>query len=68
LANPPYFGDDLISKHFVDTAVSTLRSGGALLVVTKQPSWYQEYFESLALDDIAVFESSRYFVVCGRNS
>lgn len=65
LANPPYFGDDAISQHFVDTAVSVLRPGGALLVVTKQPKWYAAYFEPL-LEDIAIFEASRYFVACGR--
>lgn len=65
LANPPYFGNDLISKHFVDTAVGVLRPGGALLLVTKQPKWYEEYFQTL-LEDIVIFEASRYFVACGR--
>ncbi len=65
LANPPYFGDDTISKHFVDTSIASLRSGGALLVVTKRPSWYEEYFTPI-LEDVVVFESSRYYVACGR--
>jgi 16S rRNA G1207 methylase RsmC len=65
LANPPYFGNDRISQHFVDTCVAALRPGGALLVVTKQPSWYEEYFEPL-LEDVLVFEASKYFIACGR--
>ncbi len=65
LANPPYFGDDRIAQHFVDTAVESLRPGGALLVVTKKPSWYEAYFEKL-LDDVAILEASRYFIACGR--
>ncbi len=66
LANPPYFGDNRISQHFVDTAVDALRPGGAVLVVTKQPNWYEDYFEQIRLEDILVFEASRYFVACGR--
>ena len=65
LANPPYFGDDTISQHFVDVCFTALRSGGALLVVTKQPSWYENYFSAL-LEDIVIFESGRYYVACGR--
>jgi 16S rRNA (guanine1207-N2)-methyltransferase len=65
LANPPYFGDDRISKHFVDTCLQNLRTGGALLVVTKKPRWYEAYFEDL-LDDVLVFESSAYHIACGR--
>lgn len=65
LANPPYFGDDRISAHFVDTCIRALRSGGALLVVTKQPNWYNEYFERI-LEDIVIFEASQYFIACGR--
>ncbi len=65
LANPPYFGNDRISQHFVDTAVESLRPGGALLVVTKQPAWYEVYFEQM-MEDVMVFESSRYFIACGR--
>lgn len=65
LANPPYFGDDRISQHFVDTAASVLRPGGALLVVTKKPSWYESYLPG-QFEDIAVFDTARYFVACGR--
>ncbi|MFN3190160.1 MAG: class I SAM-dependent methyltransferase [Aureliella sp.] len=67
-ANPPYFGDDLISQHFVDCSLAALRVGGALLTVTKQPGWYEAYYDSLGLEDIAIFEAGNYFVACGRKS
>ena len=38
LANPPYYGDGAISQHFVNVCIDRLRSGGALLVVTKVPA------------------------------
>ncbi len=65
LANPPYFGDDGISQHFVDVSIQCLTPGGALLVVTKSPRWYHAYFEN-KLEDIAIFESGSYYVCCGR--
>ncbi|GAB5406376.1 MAG: methyltransferase [Aureliella sp.] len=65
LANPPYYGNDRISQHFVDSGRSALRSGGAMLVVTKKPSWYRDYFEGL-MDDVLIFPSGKYFVACGR--
>lgn len=67
LANPPYYGNDGISKHFVDTAVQVLRPAGALIVVTKKPRWYAEYFDGL-LEDVTIFESSKYFLACGRKT
>jgi 16S rRNA (guanine1207-N2)-methyltransferase len=65
LANPPYFGDDAISQHFVDACIQHMTPGGALLVVTKSPRWYHAYFEN-KLEDIAIFESGSYYVCCGR--
>jgi 16S rRNA (guanine1207-N2)-methyltransferase len=67
LANPPYFGDDAIGKHFVDVSYNQLRPGGALLVVTKNPRWYHAYFEN-RFEDIAIFESGNYYVCCGRKN
>ncbi len=65
LATPPYYGNDRISQHFVDSGRNALRSGGAMLVVTKKPSWYRDYFEGL-MDDVLIFPSGKYFVACGR--
>ncbi|RMF40269.1 MAG: methyltransferase domain-containing protein [Planctomycetota bacterium] len=65
VANPPYFGDTAIAQHFIDTCFENLRVGGALLVVTKQPNWVGAYMNHL-MEDLAVFEASKYWVVCGR--
>ncbi|MEM7476770.1 MAG: methyltransferase [Planctomycetota bacterium] len=65
LANPPYYGDDQIAQHFVETCLAALRVGGALLVVTKQPSFYEASFHDV-LDDVVTFESGKYWVVCAR--
>ncbi len=65
LANPPYYGNDAIAQHFVDTALAALRPGGALLVVNKKPQWYTVYFHD-RLEDIAIMEASSYFIACGR--
>jgi 16S rRNA (guanine1207-N2)-methyltransferase len=67
LANPPYFGNNHISQLFVDTAERYLVSGGALLLVTKQPAWYQEYMQD-KFEDIESFPSGYYHVVCGRKA
>ena len=42
LTNPPYFGDFEIAEKLVLAALRSLRPGGRLVLVTKQPSWYQE--------------------------
>lgn len=42
LTNPPYYGDFSIAEKFVEAARLALASGGTLLVVTKQPTWYLE--------------------------
>ena len=65
LANPPYYGDHRISQHFVDSCIQSLRVGGALLVVTKQPRWFEGYMHE-RLEDLAIFETARYHLVCGR--
>lgn len=67
LANPPYYGDDSISQLFVETARASLRVGGALLVVSKQPGWYEAYFDT-CMEDIVTFEAGHYFVTCGRKT
>ncbi|MBX3420237.1 MAG: methyltransferase [Pirellulaceae bacterium] len=65
LANPPYYGDHSIAQHFVEVSLRWLRPGGALLVVTKSPAWYESSFPSL-LEDVDIFPSGHYFVCCGR--
>lgn len=65
LANPPYYSDFSIAERMVETAETSLRSGGAMLFVTKHPAWYEERMPK-SLDDVAIFESGKYWVACGR--
>ncbi|MFN6127591.1 MAG: class I SAM-dependent methyltransferase [Planctomycetota bacterium] len=64
LANPPYFGNFLIAEKFLQAAHRSLRPGGRLVLVTKQPSWYEtnmpRWFESCE-----VFPSRRYHIASG---
>jgi 16S rRNA G1207 methylase RsmC len=43
LANPPYYSDYRIAELFVDAARRALAPGGTMLIITKQPSWYEEH-------------------------
>ena len=54
LLNPPYYGEFSIAKHFVNTAIANVVSGGEIWIVTKQADHYhqQEWAG-------AIFESSR---------
>jgi 16S rRNA G1207 methylase RsmC len=62
LANPPYYGDHEIAERFVAAAHRSLTPGGQLLLVTKNPRWYEKH---LAADwhDVHVMPSKRYWVV-----
>ncbi len=64
LANPPYFGNFLIAEKFLIAAHAALRPGGRLVLVTKQPSWYQENMPRWFLDS-EVFASRRYHIASG---
>ncbi|MFO1062431.1 MAG: methyltransferase [Pirellulales bacterium] len=65
LANPPYYSDFSIAERMVQTAETSLRPGGAMLFVTKHPNWYEERLPQ-TLEDVAIFESGKYWVACGR--
>ncbi len=64
LANPPYFGDQKIWQHFADACLSSLRVGGSLLIVTKQPSWFADYLDP-KLESLSVAQSGHYYMVHG---
>lgn len=62
LANPPYFSNFRIAEIFVQAAKNSLRPGGRLHFVTKQPEWFADRFVEV-FDEVSVLESRGYFVV-----
>jgi len=64
VANPPYYANFRIAEHFIETAVSALRPGGRLMLVSKHPKWYQENITRW-LEECEVFPSRRYSMATG---
>ena len=64
LANPPYYADFKIAKHFIETALKALRPGGRLVAVTRKPRWYRENLATW-FEECEVHESRRYFIATG---
>ena len=64
VANPPYYADYRIAKHFIETATWALRLGGRLVLVTRMPQWYRDNLGQW-LDEVEVFESRRYHIATG---
>jgi 16S rRNA (guanine1207-N2)-methyltransferase len=64
LANPPYYADFTIARHFIETAVDALRPDGRVMLVTKRPTWYEENLGRW-LKEGEVFESRRYHIATG---
>lgn len=64
LTNPPYFGDFQIAEKLVLAASRSLRSGGRLVLVTKQPTWYEENLPKW-FQECEVFPSGRYHIASG---
>ncbi|QEG21760.1 class I SAM-dependent methyltransferase [Mariniblastus fucicola] len=64
IANPPYYADFRIAKHFIETAVRALRIGGRMVLVTRMPQWYRDNLGQW-LDEVEVFESRRYHIATG---
>ncbi|MFO0011969.1 MAG: class I SAM-dependent methyltransferase [Planctomycetota bacterium] len=64
LANPPYFGNFLIAEKFLQAAHRSLRPGGRLVLVTKQPAWYETNLPRW-FEDCEIFSSRRYHIASG---
>ncbi len=64
LANPPYFANFRIARLFIEAARRSLRVGGRLVLVTKQPRWYEENMPEL-YNEVEVFESRKYHIASG---
>lgn len=62
LANPPYYSNFRIGEIFVRGAENALRTGGQLLLVTKQPNAYMSLLDA-GFHDATVSEVRRYFVL-----
>ena len=67
LANPPYFGDFQIAEKMVLAAHRSLRADGRLVLVTKQPAWYEENLPRW-FQECEVFVSGRYHIASGVKS
>jgi 16S rRNA G1207 methylase RsmC len=52
LANPPYYSNQQIARVMFEGGLAALRPAGLMLVVTKQPQWYEETFR----DQVAEME------------
>lgn len=64
LGNPPYFGDFQIAERFIHAGLRSLRPGGRLVLVHKQPQWYANYLTQW-FDEVEVFPSRRYHIASG---
>ncbi|NQV26543.1 MAG: methyltransferase, partial [Rhodopirellula sp.] len=62
LANPPYFSNFRIAEIFVQAAMNSLKPGGRLHFVTKQPEWFADRFVEV-FDEVSVLEARSYFIV-----
>jgi 16S rRNA (guanine1207-N2)-methyltransferase len=62
VANPPYYADFRIAELFLRAAHRSLRDGGRLLVVTKDPDWYGVAMTP-RWDQVECLPSKRYHVV-----
>jgi 16S rRNA G1207 methylase RsmC len=64
LANPPYYADFRIARHFLIAGRVALREGGTMLAVTKQPRWYLEHMTEFYAD-VSASERKGYHVLRG---
>jgi 16S rRNA G1207 methylase RsmC len=65
VANPPYYADFHIARFFLETALTALRPGGRVYVVSKQPQWYETQMPQW-FRDVALTRSKDYWIACGQ--
>jgi len=74
VCNPPYHADFSVPKHFIEKGFNRLVMDGAMYLVTKRKTWYQNKLRSIfgrarvhELDTYLVFEAvKRSFTYAGR--
>ncbi len=64
LANPPYYADLRIARHFLVACRNALRPGGKIIAVSKQPDWYRENMPEL-FHNVSITEQKNYFLAEG---
>jgi 16S rRNA (guanine1207-N2)-methyltransferase len=62
LANPPYYSGFRIARHFLTAGRHAIRPGGTILLVTKQPVWYQQHMP-LLFEEVTVKERKGYHLL-----
>ena len=62
LANPPYYSGFRIARHFLTAGRQALRPGGTMLLVTKQPEWYQQHMPEW-FDELTMTERKGYYLL-----
>jgi 16S rRNA (guanine1207-N2)-methyltransferase len=62
LANPPYYSNFRIARHFLTAARQSLKPGGRMLLVTKEPQWYREHMPQW-FDEVLLTECKGYYLV-----
>lgn len=76
ICNPPYHVDFSVPKHFIEKGFNRLVLDGAIYIVTKRKTWYQNKLRSVfggarvrELDSYLVFEAvKRSFTYAGRET
>ena len=63
LANPPYFGDWHIAKHFIQTAATLLKRGGLIAFVAKREAKPLELLQAEGFTHLGTFARRGYVVL-----
>ena len=64
LANPPYFSNYRIAEIFLQAGLRALKTGGRILLVSKQSAWYEARMPEL-FDRVSTENAGQYVVMTG---